>query len=142
MKNSVKTLVLETSVENNIKLLGSGVEVKKSFKGIRTGRKVNPNSARQIRLAEAKAKAESGVEIKKGRPVVEGSARQIRIQELESKRVDGQIKRGRNVDPNSVRQLRLKDLETRRANGEVKRGRPAKQKDEEVSLIKMLEVKS
>ena len=90
------------------------IEVKKSFKGIRTGRKVNPNSARQIRLAEAKAKVEAGIQVKKGRPVVEGSARQIRIQELEA----------------------------RRANGEVKKGRPAKQKEEEVSLIDMLKAKS
>jgi hypothetical protein len=142
MKNSVKTLVLETSVENNVKLLGPGIEVKKSFKGIRTGRKIDPNSARQKRLAEAKAKLEAGVQVKKGRPVVEGSARQIRLQELEAKRVDGQIKRGRNVDPNSARQIRLRELEARRANGEVKRGRPTKQKEEEVSLIDMLKAKS
>ena len=129
MKNSVKkSAVVEV------------VEVK-SFKGIRTGRKVNPNSARQIRLAEAKAKAESGVEIKRGRPVVTDSERQKRIAELEAKRVDGQIKRGRETNPNSARQLRLKDLETRRANGTLTLGRPKKQTDE-ISLIDMLKAKA
>jgi hypothetical protein len=127
-------------MKNSVKIL----EVKevKSFKGIRTGRKIDLTSKRQIRLAEAKAKAEAGVEIKKGRPVSNDSKRQIRIQELESKRVDGQIKRGREIDPNSVRQLRLKELEARRANGTLTLGRPKKQIDEEVSLIKMLESKS
>lgn len=142
MKNSVKTLVLEASVESNVKLLGPGIEVKKSFKGIRTGRKIDLTSKRQIRLAEAKAKLEAGIQVKKGRPVSKDSKRQIRLQELEAKRVDGQIKRGREIDPNSARQIRLRELEARRANGEVKRGRPAKQKEDEISLIDMLKAKS
>ena len=82
---------------------------KKSFKGIKTGRKPNPESKRQQRLAELNAKIEAGVTIKKGRPVVEDSARQ----------------------------LRLKELEARRVNGEIRRGRPKKQSDE-ISLIDML----
>lgn len=137
MKNSVKTLVLESSVENNVKLLGPGVEVKKSFKGIRTGRPISPDSKRQIRLAEAKAKAESGVQIKKGRPVVANSERQKRLAELEKKRANGELKLGRAIDPTSKRQIRLKELEAKRVNGEIRRGRPKKQSDD-ISLIDML----
>ena len=41
----------------------------KAVKGVKTGRPVNPNSARQIRLAELKAKAElNGGAVKRGRP--------------------------------------------------------------------------
>ncbi len=113
---------------------------KKSFKGIKTGRKPNPESKRQQRLAELNAKIEAGVTIKKGRPVVEDSARQLRIAELEAKRASGELKLGRRVDESSARQLRLKELEARRANGEIKRGRPAKSKDvvADVNLIDML----
>jgi len=141
MKNSVETLVSVVSVENNVKLLGPGIEVKKSFKGIRTGRKINPNSARQMKIQLALDNISKGIQASKGRPVVEGSARQIRLTELESKRVDGEIKRGREINPNSARQLRLKDLEERSLNGTLKRGRPAKQKVEEIDLIQMLESK-
>jgi len=113
---------------------------KKSFKGIKTGRKVNPMSQRQQRLAELNAKIEAGVTIKKGRPVSTDSERQKRIAELEAKRANGELKLGRRIDESSARQLRLKDLEARRANGELKRGRPAKSKDvvNDVNLIDML----
>ena len=113
---------------------------KKSFKGIKTGRKPNPESNRQKRLAELNAKIEAGVTIKKGRPVVEDSVRQLKLKELEKKRANGELKLGRRVDESSARQLRLKDLEARRANGELKRGRPAKSKDvvNDVNLIDML----
>ena len=36
------------------------------------GRPSNPNSARQIKIAERQAKAEAGL-LKRGRPVIEGS---------------------------------------------------------------------
>jgi hypothetical protein len=113
---------------------------KKSFKGIKTGRKPNPESNRQKRLAELNAKIEAGVTIKKGRPVVEDSVRQLKLKELETKRANGELKLGRRVDESSVRQLRLKDLEARRANGELRRGRPSKSKDvvNDVNLIDML----
>jgi hypothetical protein len=68
----------------------------KEIKGIKTGRPVNPNSARQIRLAE-----------------------------LEAKRSNGELRRGRPVNGESERQKRLAELEAKRANGELKRGRPA-----------------
>ena len=113
---------------------------KKSFKGIKTGRKPNPESKRQQRLAELNAKIEAGVTISRGRPVVEDSVRQLKLKELETKRANGELKLGRAVDPTSKRQLRIADLEARRASGELKRGRPAKSKDvvNDVNLIDML----
>ena len=84
------------------------------------GRPVNPNSARQKRLATAPGK-------KTGRPVNPSSVRQQRLAELEAKRIanGGTIKRGRPVNATSERQLRLADLAARRAAGTLKRGRPA-----------------
>ena len=84
------------------------------------GRPVNPNSARQQRLATAPGR-------KTGRPINEDSVRQQRLRELAIKRVQGggTIKRGRPVNMNSERQLRLADLAARRAAGTLKRGRPA-----------------
>ena len=84
------------------------------------GRPVNPNSARQQRLAKAPGR-------KTGRPINEDSVRQQRLRELAIKRVQGggTIKRGRPVNMNSERQMRLADLAARRAAGTLKRGRPA-----------------
>ena len=84
------------------------------------GRPVNPNSARQKRLATAPGK-------KTGRPVNPSSVRQQRLAELEAKRIanGGTIKRGRPVNATSERQLRLAELAAKRAAGTLKRGRPA-----------------
>ena len=61
------------------------------------GRKINPMSARQARLAVQVARA-----------------------------LEGPIKKGRRVNTASARQQRLAIIEARKANGEViKRGRPA-----------------
>jgi len=94
-------------------------------KGIKTGRKIDPTSARQKRLKELEAKRAAG-ELQRGRPIDKTSARQKRIAELEAKREAGELKRGRNVNPNSKRQLRLKELEAKaKANGGVvPKGRP------------------
>jgi len=83
------------------------------------GRPVNPDSARQKRLATAPGK-------KTGRPVNPNSVRQQRLAELEAKRIanGGTLKRGRPVNATSERQLRLADLAARRAAGTLKRGRP------------------
>jgi len=83
------------------------------------GRPVDPNSARQKRLATAPGR-------KTGRPVNPNSVRQQRLAELEAKRIanGGTIKRGRPVNMNSERQKRLADLAARRAAGTLKRGRP------------------
>ena len=84
------------------------------------GRPVNPDSARQKRLATAPGR-------KTGRPVNPSSVRQQRLAELEAKRIanGGTLKRGRPVNATSERQLRLADLAARRAAGTLKRGRPA-----------------
>ena len=59
-----------------------------SAPGVRTGRPINPNSARQQRLAEqaARAAANGGV-VKRGRPVNPNSARQIALREAIAKAV-------------------------------------------------------
>ena len=68
------------------------------------GRPVDPNSARQKRLATAPGK-------KTGRPINPNSARQQRLCELEAKRIanGGTLKRGRPVNPNSARQIALRE---------------------------------
>lgn len=94
------------------------------------GRPVNPESARQKRLAEIAEKRAKG-EIKRGRPVVEGSAHQEKLKaQAERKAANGGVaRRGRPVDPTSPRQMRLAEMEAKRAAGqEIKRGRPAVEK--------------
>ena len=97
----------------------------KVIKGKKTGRKIDPTSARQKRLAELEAKRKNG-ELKRGRPVDSSSARQQRLKELEAKRKAGELVKGRPVDPNSARQQRLAELEAKRKAGLLKRGRPSK----------------
>jgi len=93
-------------------------------KGIKTGRPVNPNSVRQIRLAELEAKRSNG-ELKRGRPVDTMSARQFRLKTQAINKALGR-NQGRPVNLNSARQIRLAELEAKKiANGGViKRGRP------------------
>jgi len=89
------------------------------------GRPVNPNSVRQIRLAELAAKKEAGL-LKQGRPVNPDSERQSRLKMQALNKALG-LGQGRPVDPNSARQKRLAELKAKaEANGgAVKRGRPA-----------------
>jgi hypothetical protein len=95
-----------------------------SATGEKLGRPVNPNSVRQIRLAEIAAKREAGL-IKRGRPSVAGSANQMKQMERMAKMLSGvELKRGRPSNPESARAKRLADLEARRANGTLKLGRP------------------
>jgi hypothetical protein len=100
MKKTAKTTIETTVVE-------SVATVK--------GRKTNPNSARQQRLAK-----QGTGDVKRGRPVSGTSARQARIAELTAKRESGELKKGRPIQVDSKRQLRLAGI------GTVKRGRPAK----------------
>ena len=115
--HSMKSVVLEEMLANMNKPETTGKQ----------GRPVNPNSARQMRLAELEAKRANG-ELKRGRPVDTSSVRQVRLAELEAKRANGELKRGRPVSGDSARQKRLAELEARRAanGGVIKRGRPAK----------------
>ena len=93
-------------------------------KGVKTGRPVNPNSVRQIRLAELAAKKANG-ELKRGRPVDNTSERQFK---LRMKAIGLTAGQGRPVNPNSARQIRLAELAAKAElnGGTVKRGRPAK----------------
>ena len=102
------------------------VEVKNVVKG----RPVNPNSARQIRLAELEAKRSNG-ELKRGRPVNVNSERQARLLKQAINKTLG-IGQGRPVNPNSARQLRLAELKAKAElnGGIVKRGRPAQVKND------------
>ena len=98
------------------------VETTTQVKGVKTGRKINPNSARQIRLAELEMKRQNG-EVKRGRPIDNTSARQFKLQMKSFGLTFGP---GRPVNPNSARQQRLAELAVKRELGLVKRGRPAK----------------
>ena len=71
---------------------------------VRTGRPIDPNSARQKRLATAPGK-------KTGRPINPNSARQQRlIAQAERAALNGGVvKRGRPVNPNSARQIALRE---------------------------------
>jgi len=83
--------------EGQLKEMGVKYSVKAQL-----GRPVDPNSARQKRLATAPGK-------KTGRPVNPNSARQQRLAELEAKRSNGTLRRGRPVNPNSARQQALRE---------------------------------
>ena len=67
------------------------------------GRPVDPNSARQKRLASAPGK-------RTGRPIDPTSARQLRLLEQATRKAlnGGVVKRGRPVNPNSARQIVLR----------------------------------
>jgi hypothetical protein len=119
MKKTAKTTIETTVVE-------SVATVK--------GRKINPDSARQQRLAK-----QGTGDVKRGRPVSGTSARQARIAELAAKRESGELKKGRPVNGESARQVRL----AKRASGEVKKGRPAKAKTEPIieKVVKLKRVK-
>jgi hypothetical protein len=92
--NIIKDNNLKIKVMKKQATLEVAIE-KKSFVGIKTGRKPNPESNRQKRLAELNAKIEAGVTIQRGRPVSSDSERQKRIAELEAKRASGELKLGR-----------------------------------------------
>jgi hypothetical protein len=77
------------------------------------GRPVNPNSARQQRLATAPGK-------KTGRPINPNSARQQRLAEMEAKRANGELKRGRPVNPMSARQIALREAMMKALEADVK----------------------
>ncbi len=99
----------------------------KEVKGVKTGRPVNPNSVRQIRLAKLEAKRSNG-ELKRGRPVDSTSERQLRLKIQTINKALGIGGQGRPIDPNSARQKRLNELAAKAElnGGVVKRGRPAK----------------
>ena len=120
----MKNVVIEKTVK--------GLEI--SVVGVKTGRKIDPNSLRQLRLKELELKKLNG-ELRRGRPVKANSERQIRLALQAANKALG-IGQGRPVNPNSARQIRLAELESKRELGLVKRGRPAKVKTEDGVTVK------
>lgn len=110
------------------------------------GRPVNPNSARQQRIADLEARR-AQPDFKLGRPVQTESQRQQKLAERQAK-IDaynaqqaeieaGTViapedvlpnpseRLGRPVDPNSPRQIALREYEAKKAAGQIKKGRPS-----------------
>ena len=85
--------------EGQLKEMGVKYSVKAQL-----GRPIDPNSARQKRLAKAPGK-------KTGRPITPNSARQQRLAEQAARAAanGGVVKRGRPVNPNSARQIALRE---------------------------------
>ena len=100
-----------------------GLNVQYSVKA-QLGRPVDPNSARQKRLATAPGK-------RTGRPINPNSARQQRLAEQAARAAanGGVVKRGRPVNPNSARQIALREAVAKAvAQHGVDRGATAKTK--------------
>ena len=95
--NTINMMNVSFKPEGQLKTMNVQYSVKAQL-----GRPVDPNSARQKRLATAPGK-------KTGRPINPFSARQQRLAELDAKRANGTLKRGRPVNPNSARQVALRE---------------------------------
>lgn len=76
--------------------------------GSKRGRKVNPNSARQIKMRERAEALEAGIVFRRGRKVDPNSANQKKLVERALKLENGTLRRGRPIDPNSARQIKLR----------------------------------
>lgn len=76
--------------------------------GGKRGRKIDPNSARQIKMRQRAEAMEAGIVFKRGRKVDPNSANQKKLAERALKLENGTLKRGRPINPNSARQLKLR----------------------------------
>lgn len=86
------------------------------------GRKINPTSARQIRLSQVNVG-------QRGRPADPNSAWNKRQKELAAKREAGELKLGRAINPESARQKRLA------LKGTLPLGRPKQVKEEVAAVV-------
>lgn len=113
---------------------------------IAPGRPVNPDSARQKRIADLEARR-AQPDFKLGRPVQTESQRQQKLAERQAKIdaynaqqlliANGEViapeallpnpsdKLGRPVNPDSPRQIKLREYEAKKAAGQIKKGRPS-----------------
>jgi len=93
-------------------------------------------------MSKKKETAPTTVEAKqKGRKSNPTSKRQMKIAEREAKKIDGTLKKGRPAVAGSKRQIVLAEREAKRAAGiEVKKGRPAKAKVEKPAKVKKVKV--
>jgi hypothetical protein len=89
-------------------------------------------------MSKKKETAPTTVEAKKkGRKSNPTSKRQMKMAEREAKKIDGTLKKGRPAVAGSKRQIVLAEREAKRAAGiEVKKGRPAKAKVEKPAKVK------
>jgi DNA polymerase II large subunit len=124
--------VIEISTEKTVINLEANVEK-------HLGRPVNPESARQKRIAELEQKRLNG-ELRKGRPIVEGSKRQQTLEARAAKISEvGELKRGRPVNGESKRQQVLAARAAKLSEGgELKKGRPInpESKRQQVLMVK------
>lgn len=109
------------------------------------GRPINPDSARQKRLADLEARRAAGT-LKLGRPAETDSERQKRLAEKQAKidaynaqqaeiaagvEIDkadilpNPASLGRPVNPDSPRQIAIREYEAKKAAGLIKKGRPS-----------------
>ena len=97
--NTINMMNVSFKPEGQLKTMNVQYSVKAQL-----GRPVDPNSARQKRLATAPGK-------KTGRPINPHSARQQRLCEQAARAIanGGVVKRGRPVNPNSARQIALRE---------------------------------
>jgi hypothetical protein len=121
-KQTVNTVVESQTIETMSNQIDQTMEIEVTIVK-QLGRPLNPNSARQQRLAEMEARRVNG-EVRKGRPVNPDSARQAK---LAGRTTEGTGVKGRPVNFESARQKKLAEMEAKRANGGLKRGRPAGQ---------------
>lgn len=98
MRNTLMVMNKITAIAKTLPVVG----------GNKRGRKIDPNSARQIKMRERAEALEAGVVFKRGRKVDPNSANQKRLMDRAIKLENGTLRRGRPVDPNSTRQIKLR----------------------------------
>lgn len=99
---------MNTTDMNVVSPVVADVDVAQAPAMKRVGRPVNPNSARQIKMAERQALLDAGVVFKRGRKVDPNSDNQKRLTARQALLEAGITpKRGRPVDPNSARQIKM-----------------------------------
>lgn len=107
-----KSLINEgkTEVRNVLMVMNKITAIVESLPtvGSKRGRKVNPNSARQIKMRERAEALEAGIVFRRGRKVDPNSANQKKLAERALKLEAGTLRRGRPVNPNSARQIKMK----------------------------------
>lgn len=104
------TMIVETK-SADVAAESTSTNNKQTFEGLTLpkGRPTNPNSARQIKLAEMEAKREAGL-LQKGRPTNPDSARQAKLKAQAERAASGTAgtgKTGRPSNPNSDRQKKI-----------------------------------
>ena len=108
--NEAKKIFNKTEMRNVLMVMNKITAIAEPLPvvGAKRGPKINPNSARQIKLRKRAEALEAGVVFKRGRKVDPNSANQKRLAERALKLENGTLKRGRPINPNSARQIKLR----------------------------------